>query len=437
LRKLRLLSEVTVPRPTGNTALKAARQTAGLSSQQAFADALSTAARQLGMGEVVVSTRQIRRWESDTPPWPQDDYQRLLTHVLHLPVEELGFRAPWDRSATVTVTRQAAVRSTPATSTALRSALPRPSQSSPVQPPTIGADFAIVTEAHRRLYWSVAPATLVLAVTEHANLGTALLGETSGVARRVLATALAESLLLAGRIQFFDLRQPEQADATYLRALQAAGEADDSLLGAAVLAHTAFVPGWVGHREEAVERMVAARTYARRGPASAELLAWLDAVEAECLARCGDARGALARLRRAEDTLTIGNEHSSPDWLTWFSPIRLAAFKGNTELLAGHLPQARTTLEGVLDALPETDGKQRVVVLADLAAVEAAARRPEESCSLLEQALDQLAATWYATGMERVREARRALAPWQDSEEVQRVDDRLYSWGATLSSLQR
>lgn len=422
---------------TGNTALKAARQSAGLSSQQAFSDALTKAALQLAMGNVNVSIRQIRRWESDTPPWPVGDYQRLLTHVLHLPVEELGFRAPWDRNTPAAPMPNAPVRTAGNASTALRSALPRPSQTSPVQPATIGADYAIVTEAHRRLYWSVAPATLVLAVTEHANLGTALLGETSGVARRVLATALAESSLLAGRIQFFDLRQPEQADATYMRALQAAGEADDSLLGAAVLAHIAFIPGWAGRRADAVERMVAARTYARRGPASAELLAWLDAVEAECLTRCGDHRGALALLRRAEDTLTVGNEHVSPDWLTWFSPVRLAAFKGHTELTAGHLPQARTTLRSVLDALGELDGKQRVVVLADLATVEAASGDPWTACELVEAALDQLAATWYATGMDRVRDARRALNQWQDTAEVQRLDDRLYSWSATLSSLQR
>jgi hypothetical protein len=199
----------------------------------------------------------------------------------------------------------------------------------------------------------------------------------------------------------------------------------------------AFIPGWAGQKDDAVERMVAARTYARRGPASAELLAWLDAVEAECLTRCGDQRGALALLRRAEDTLAIGTENTAPDWFTWFSPIRLAAFKGNTELLAGHLPQARATLEHVLDELPVTDGKQRIVVLADLAAVEAASGHHLAACALAEQALDQLAATWYATGMDRVRDVRRALAQWQDSAEVRRLDDRLYSWGATLSSLQR
>ncbi|MFD7413550.1 transcriptional regulator [Kitasatospora purpeofusca] len=184
--------------------------------------------------------------------------------------------------------------------------------------------------------------------------------------------------------------------------------------------------------------MRAARTYARRAPAvAAEMWAWLDAVEAECLTRCGDQRGALTLLRHAEDVLAAGSELAPPAWFTWFSTARLHAFRGNTELLAGLIPQARTTLQQVLAELPETDGKQRVVVLGDLAAVEAAASRPEEACTLLEQALDQLAVTWYATGMDRVREARRALARWDGTDAVRRVDDRLYSWSATLSSLQR
>ncbi|MEU6236978.1 transcriptional regulator [Kitasatospora sp. NPDC047058] len=422
-----------MPRSSGNTALKAARQARGLSSQQALAAALHDAARQLGMGEIVVSRKQIGRWESPNPPWPRDDHQQLLTHVLRLPIEELGFRAPWEDSTRPVPDKTAP----PSPRHSTPPVLPRPMGSAGTQPATVGADFATVTEAHRRLYWSVSPATLHQAVAEHANLGTALLGETDGFARRILASALAESLLLAGRIQFFDLRQPDSADATFVRALQAAGEADDSLLGAAVLAHAAFVPGWAGRREDATERMRAARTYARRGPASAELLAWLDAVEAECLTRCGDHRQALALLRRAESVLSAGGDHLSPEWFTWFSATRLAAFKGNTELAAGLIPQARTTLETVLADLPETDGKQRIVVLADLAAVEAAARRPDPACALLEQALDQLGVTWYATGMERIRETRRALSPWQDSETVQQVDNRLYSWSTTLSSLQR
>ncbi|MFG2821695.1 transcriptional regulator [Kitasatospora sp. NPDC048365] len=417
-------------RQTGNIALKSARNAAGLSSQKALLVALRNAALELGLGDVSISPRQVARWESATPGWPRSEYQKLLVHVLRLPVERLGFRPPWASDTPAIEDPVGAPARVRSSATAIRSG--------GAQPDTIGADYAVVTDAHRRMYWSVSPATLHQAVAEHANLGSELLNETRGVARRILATALAESLLLCGRIQFFDLRQPEQADGTYLRALQAAGEADDALLGAAILAHIAFVPGWQGRRADAQERMQAARTYARRAPASTELLAWLDAVEAECLTRCGDHQGALRLIWRAEELLADGADRpASPSWMTWFSANRLAAFKGNTELAAGHLPQARTTLQGVLEALPAKDGKQRVVVLADLATVEATAGRISEACALLGQALDQLDLTWYATGMERVREARRTLTEWSSDPQVQRLDDRLYSWSATVSSLQR
>lgn len=418
-------------RPAGNTRLKAARQAAGYASQQALADALTRAAPQLGLGHMEVSVRQVRRWESATPPWPHADYQRLLVHVLQLPIEELGFTPPWDSSAQPSTSH-------PRTSQAgAGAAAPLPRVVTAVQPATIGADYSAITVAYRRLYWSVQPSQMHPAVVEHTRLGLHLLSETGGVARRLLATTLAESLLLAGRIEFFDLRQPESADGTFIRALQSAGEAEDPLLGAAILAHAAFIPGWAKEREDFAERMRAARTYARRAPASAEFLAWLDAVEAECETRCGNTREALRLIQHGEDVLSHENENASPDWFTWFSAIRLAAFKGNTQLIAGHLPQARETLQGVLERMPLHDGKQRVVVLGDLAAVEAADENPEAACARAQEALDQLAITWYATGMERIREVRRALQPWADQECVRSLDDRLYEWGTTLSALQR
>ncbi|WP_220183358.1 transcriptional regulator [Sphaerisporangium album] len=306
-----------------------------------------------------------------------------------------------------------------------------------MQPATVGADYAAITAAYRRLYWTVQPAQMHPAVVEHARLGTQLLAETATPTRRLLATALAESFLLAGRIEFFDLRQPQDSAATLIRALQAAGEAEDPLLGSAILAHAAFVPGWAGQSEESAERIRAARAYARRSQTSAEFLAWLDAVEAECETRCGHIREALRLIHHAEEVLSAGSPHTSPDWFNWFSPARLASFKGNVELKAGHLPQARETLLGVLDALSQSDGKQRVVVLGDLAAVDAAENKPKDACARLEQALDQLAVTWYATGMDRIRDVRRGLQAWAEQDYVQRLDDRLYEWKTTLTALQR
>jgi len=130
------------------------------------------------------------------------------------------------------------------------------------------------------------------------------------------------------------------------------------------------------------------------------------------------------------------SDHRSPDWFTWFSPVRLAAFKGNTQLKAGHLPQARETLSAALEAATAADDKQRTVILGDLAAVEAAQDDPEAACRYAEQALDQLGRTWYVTGMGRVLEVRKALQPWAGQECVLRLDDRLYGWQTTLSALQ-
>ncbi|MFB6823573.1 transcriptional regulator [Streptomyces virginiae] len=405
-------------RPTGNARLRAARIAAGYPSQQALADALTARG-------VPVGLRQVRRWESDAPPLPQPDIRQALVELLGRDPHELGFSVPAEP-----VRRTVASALPPADRGPLRTP-------SPLQPASAAADFLAVTRAHRRLYWTVAPATLHPAVSAHATLGGQLMDATAGLTRQGLATALAESWLLAGRVEFFDLREPSRAGDTWVRALQAAGEADDALFGAAVLAHMAFIPGWAGQHAAAAERMVAARTYARRGPASPEFLAWLDAVEAECETRCGNTRAALNLIARGEAVLAAGGDHMTPDWMDWFSPVRLAAFKGNTQLIAGHLPQARETLLRVLEELPEDEDKQRTVVLGDLAAVEAAAGRPEEAAAYAVSALLLLERHWYATGLERVRDARRALTPWQHEQCVRDLDDRLYGWGAVVSALAR
>ncbi|MEE1774431.1 helix-turn-helix domain-containing protein [Streptomyces sp. JV185] len=407
--------------PTSNTRLRSARHAAGYRSQQELATALG------------VGVRQVRRWESENPPWPHPDLQQALTELLGQDMESLGFTPPAGRDRPDPVRRSLVGASVAAVGLA---AVPMQSAVA-MQPASVAADFEAVTRSHRRLYWSVAPATLHPTAVAHAALGCALLTETAGQTRRAVAAALAESYLLAARVEFFDLRDADRAGKTYLLALQAAGQADDPLLGSAILAHCAFIPAWVGERDAAVERMVAARTYARRGPASADLLAWLDAVEAECETRCGNTRTALHLIGHAEDVLAAGTEHKSPAWLDWFTAVRLAAFKGNTQLKAGHLPQARTTLLGVLDELPRTEDKQRTVIYGDLAAVEAAAGNPEAACEYACRALDQLEVTWYAMGMDRVREVRRALAPHQHDQCVRDLDERLYGWATTVSALAR
>ncbi|WKV72331.1 transcriptional regulator [Streptomyces sp. PCS3-D2] len=406
-----------MPRPTGNARLRAARLAAGYRSQQDLIDALARRGVNVGI-------KQVQRWESETPPWPYPEARRALQELLGQGMDQLGFEG---RAGTAEP-GLSPTRLAPPARGAVRT-------QSAMQPASVASDYLAVTRAHRQLYWSVAPATLHPAVVAHAGLGEALLPATAGQTHQTLAAALAESHLLAGRIEFFDQRVPERARDTWVQALQAAGQADDPLLGSAILAHMAFVPGWSGDQLAASERMIAARTYARRAPASVEFLAWLDAVEAECETRCGNTRTALNLIAHGEDVLAGGGSHASPEWMDWFSAVRLAAFKGNTELKAGRLPQARETLLRALAELPAESDKQRTVILGDLGAVEAAAGKPRAAAEYALRALDLLEAHWYATGLERVRDVRRALAPWQHEHCVRELDDRLYGWGSVVSAL--
>lgn len=416
---------------SGNVLLKAARQHAGFGSQQALADALMRAAPQLGLGHVEISVRQVRRWESATPPWPRSDYQRLLTHVLNLPIEQLGFTAPWETSASETAAPGRPRR----TESIRRAPRPTPPTSGPAWSVSVVADVVSIVAAYRRMYPTVAPGQLLAVLVEHNHMVAELLEDSTGTARVRLASSLAESLLLAARIEFFSLQRPADADATYINALQMAAVADDSLLGSTILAHTAFIPGWVRDTDLTADRMRAARVYARRAPASVEHLAWLDAVEAECATIAGNHDQALKLIHHAEDLMSEPNEHQPPEWFTWFSPMRLAAFKGNTELKAGRLAQARDTLQWALESATTGDEKQSPVILGDLAAVEAASGDPDAACAYAEQALDSLAVNWYATGMERIMAVRKALDAHADLDCVRRLDDRLYGWHNTLSAM--
>ena len=69
--------------PGSNTRLRAARQALGLRSQQHLADAVTRAGAQIGL-RVSITERTVRRWESENPPWPQNETAgRDVRQLLH------------------------------------------------------------------------------------------------------------------------------------------------------------------------------------------------------------------------------------------------------------------------------------------------------------------------------------------------------------------
>lgn len=415
----------------GNMRLRAARQGLGLRSQSALAEEVTKVARSIGL-RVAVTARTVRRWESATPPWPHPEHASALEALFKRPIAELGFTPPWSEGADVTAS---AARKVDARGAATRL---RPRFVAPQLPAEVATDYRSATVAYRHLYWSVTAASLHGPVSEHARLGAELIDQAPDSARPLLAAAVSESSLLAGRLEFFDLRKPELAQQSFVLALQAAHEAGDSLLGAAALAHMAFAPAFSGdssRAEQARDRIRAAQAFARRGDAAAEMIAWLDAVEAEVETRFGDTRRALDLIHQAEEAYTEADGRPSPDWLDWFSEARLAGFKGNTLMVAGRGREARETLESVLNVLPDDAIKQRSIILADLAAAAVIENAPERACDYLSTALDQLGQYWYATAMDRVKAVRETLRQWDSLPVVRQLDERLYDWHTTVNSL--
>ena len=303
---------------------------------------------------------------------------------------------------------------------------------------TVAADFAAITVAYRHLYWTIPAADLLPLVAGHAGLGASLLSAVDELAGKALATALSEVSLLAGRLAFFDLQEPDAAQPHFVLALQAAYEADDSLLGAAALAHMAFAPAFSGDRtraEEARDRIRAAHAFARRVDASAAITAWLNAVEAEVETRFDNTRDALRLVDQAETLLANqADDTRTPAWFDWFSLTRLQGFKGNTLVAAGRPHQAQTVLTQVLADLPDNAAKQRSVTLADLAAAAAADKDANRACELLVEAIESVSRQWYATAMDRIRAVRESLREYESLPAVRDLDAKLYDWHTTVNS---
>ncbi|MGH6654319.1 MAG: hypothetical protein ACRDVE_03835 [Actinocrinis sp.] len=443
-------------------------------TQADFAAAFEARSRQIGR-PLSLSVRQVRRWESGNPPLPLPAYQAVLEALFGVPIERMGFQPRWaaeeadppgpgpggadewpgaqsagasaqarggagvarspqdDHERQDPVKRRQFVTGAMALGTAGAAVTaPDPAFAAPTAQQAEAADrvarraqtpgssavdpalvsgYAVITEQHRNLYWSVPAASMFSAVAAHSDLGLGLLRAACSPALRArLARPVAETALLAARLAFFDLQQPSVAEGYFTAALDAARESADRALVGAVLAHMAFVPAFAGRPRRARDLMTQARRQAD-GSIGRTQRSWMYAVESEIEARGGGPSAATDLIARSEAELGSGGECAGdePDWLDFFDGARLTGFKGFCQLATGRNADAAASLERTLRTLPATGAKQRSIVLADLALARAQQGELEESGRLLGGAIAQLQRSWYATGVTRVDAVRRAL----------------------------
>jgi hypothetical protein len=469
-------------RATRNVALRALRLERHW-TQVEFCAAFEARSREFGR-PLSLSVRQVRRWESANPPCPLPAYQRVLEALFGVPVTEMGFRPPWtvawpsesafagpvnaasadnvgeawghgwqrsyerygpvrrrDFMAGAVALGSLPMASAPPNVESARESAGRlrewqayggPGLHGPLDATTVDG-YVGITAHQRKLYWAVPAPRMYETVTAHAQFGVGLLrGSGTAELRGRLASSVAEATMLAARIAFFDLRQPNDARHYYQAAFAASREADDHALGSAVLAHLAFIPAYSSQAGEARDLVRAAHAHASRG-VSAVHKAWLYAVEAEIEAKLGGSARSIDLIGQCEDAFGRDARYETPQWLDYFDASRISGFRGYCELAVGRASQAATSLGQTLTTLAPSAGKQRAIVLADLADSYARQAEVERSCQLLTDALHSLRDQWYATAMERVQGVRGTLLRYGDTQPVRDLDDTLHSWRHTLA----
>jgi transcriptional regulator with XRE-family HTH domain len=404
-------------------------------------------AEMLRTGEVDtgLTANTVRRWETGER-WPDPRYRKHVIAIFGKPATELGLLTPEEldlrpEAEMVAEFRRlyeimtGEVESGISRSTVLRgllgvgalpvlnSLLGLPPEGAPDTPQHTGdpATYATITACHRKMYWIGSARPLFEAAYAHTQLGLDLVRGSTGTTKTQFATALAESALLTARLAFFDLGRPAVADRCFDVALSATREAGDHSLAAAVLGHMAFVPIFGRDPEHARSLLKAAHQHTWHG-VHPSVRAWLHCTTSEGEARAGASTDSRHHIDLAATALGMADtaDTEKPAWLDFIDPGRLHSFAGYAALTGGDNVEAAVQLTSALDLLGPEAGKQRSVVLADLAACHP--RDDELQADYLNRALDALELEWYETGLKRVRDVRPELG---DSQLGRQLDERI------------
>ena len=295
--------------------------------------------------------------------------------------------------------------------------------------PETAQDLDQLADRYQVMYHSTAPTVLMTPVVAHLETLRDLLrqGGTPAIRRKLLANR-ARVATLAGRLSFFDLRDPLAARGYYNLALESAREAGDHLQAAAALAHMAFIPAADYRFGAALDYLRAAAQHVAKRPDS-RVASWLYAVESEIQTNAGAHAAALAAIERALATLDKPGLPADLPWFDYYDTTRLSGFAGYALLRAGRFEESRIALTGALERMPRTAVKQRAVFLTDIASVELACGDLDQACATAGDAAEQLRHAGYAMGFGRLKDFRDSVPPWSDSTPVRALDEQLAALG--------
>jgi transcriptional regulator with XRE-family HTH domain len=280
-----------------------------------------------------------------------------------------------------------------------------------------------MTTAYRRMYHTVGAHDLIDGVAEHVRTTRGFWRRTTDPKLGVsLAGITSEAAMLAGRMSFFDLGRPSEAEPYYQTALAAAEGAGDRALQAVVLGNQSFIPRNRGDFNSALHLLTQAKGLTSDQPT---VRSWATALEAMTYLWARQPAKSLAAMEEAQALLEQSRLEDRPAWFDYNDPARLAGFHGLLRIRLGHPETAQRILDQAIATLPAEAAKQRACYLADQATVQASAGEVDRACQLGSDALQILSEVEYATGVQRVRDLRASLRPHRQHPAVADLTEQL------------
>jgi transcriptional regulator with XRE-family HTH domain len=285
------------------------------------------------------------------------------------------------------------------------------------------SNLAAVTTSYRRMYHTVDAHDLIDGVAQHVRTTRAYWRRTTDPELRPsLAAITSQTAMLAGRMSFFDLGRPSQAEPYYQTALEAAEGAGDRALQAVALGTKSFIARDRGDFDGALHLLRQAQDLTADQPM---IRSWATALEAMTHSWAHQPNQSLAAMEQAEALLDQARADDRPTWFDYYDSARLAGFQGLMWIRLGDPETAQTVLDEAIKALPSQAAKQRACYLADQAMVSANAGEVEAACQLGSQALGILDELEYATGVQRVRNLHSKLRPHWNHPAVAELTEQL------------
>lgn len=418
--------------PAGNAAFKAARGRRGW-TQEEFAERFQATARALGVS-LALSVRQVRRWESDNPPWPQPPHRKVLEHLFGMPLTQLGFTAPprglppglaADPAGDLAAEQFDVLLHSPETDELLWAGdMPTVSRS------TIAALWASVEN-----YWVLddrfggevlRPAVIAQLRYVLDLLRTSPYGALGGDLQ-VLAQ---EFYRLAGWTHF-DSRQFAAARRYFTQSIRLARAAGDRLFVANVQACMSLQATYEDRPVDAVALVQAAQDTSR-GLATPRIIAILAMREAFAHAVLGDRAAchrAMAEAHAAFECAGTGDE--DPAWARYFDEVKLTVDTGIARARLGEHAPATVLIEQALEQEAGHGARVRAFHQLWLANTRFQAGELQAACQIAGEAV---AAAGHLESMritEHIQGFRTRVLPYRDQEPVQQF---LHTTAASLAA---